>query len=153
MNKENDLHLGDCYHSGLAYALGYHANDELELDAKLFTNLDTGLDGNAMAALLDHRRHFDPSRDVERFIVALKPVKIIMNEEDDTCDDCCERLDDCYCYVSSPLKTRTDSKEDNQKEPFHTCEDEFCEEFVVDTFEPMNAFARARWLKAKKKNL
>lgn len=31
------------------------------------------------------------------------------------------------------------------------CRDEFDDENVVDTFRPMNAFARARWLRAQEK--
>lgn len=174
MNKKNDLSLGGCYHDGLVYALGYYANGEIELEDQLFTNLKRGFHGGIIAALAEHQRQFDPSRNVERFIVALKPVQILANTpdekydkpennagcgscgendriegdkfcedciDDDICDNCCERLDDCYC----------DCDEDNKEEPFHMCEDEFCEEFIADTFQPMNAFVRARWLKVKQK--
>lgn len=152
--------LGDCYHSGLAYTLGYDANGKIELDTQIFTNLDNSAEGSAMTALMSHRKQFNPISDVERFIVELRPVKIILGKEDDedyklsenagcdvcgvqdrmddnnlcedcleedVCEDCYERFDDC------------------------DCDDELCEEFVADTFKPMNAFDRARWLSSLEK--
>lgn len=82
MENQQEVSLGGCYHDGLAYSLGYDAHGDVELVGRTFTNFNTGLNGGAMAALLEHRRQFDPSVDVERFIVALKPVKIIMGREE-----------------------------------------------------------------------
>jgi hypothetical protein len=96
-DQDTRIVLGGCYHSGLAYSLAYDANGEIELAGRTFTNLSTGLDGGAMGALNQHRRDFDPDRDVPCFIVALKPVKVILGREDgedyklpDTiaCDSC-----------------------------------------------------------------
>jgi len=92
--QDKEVTLGGCYHTGLTYALGYDANGEIELDSKLFTNLDTGLDGGAMEALVQHRNGFDPNRDVEKFIVALKPVKVIARV---TYGRSPEPEDDCNC--------------------------------------------------------
>jgi len=70
--------LGDCYHDDVAYSLGYRTSDGvIELCGETYTNLNTGIDGGAMAALRRHRQNFDPSRDIERFIVALKPVRVV----------------------------------------------------------------------------
>lgn len=74
--------LGGCYHDGVAYSLGYDANGVVELDGRTFTSLNTGMDGGAAAALREHRQNFDPSRDIPRFIVALKPVRIVMGRKD-----------------------------------------------------------------------
>lgn len=95
---EKDVVLGGCYHDGLAYSLAYDAHGTVELSGKTFTNLNTGLNGGAKAALLEHRRKFDPSRDIKQFIVALKPVEIISGLEDGECyklleDDICQRCD------------------------------------------------------------
>lgn len=96
--KENEVVLCGCYHSGLAYVLGYDANGEVELDSKLFTNFNTGLNGGAVAAQMAHRQQFDPNCDIKRFIVALKPVQILTGipdgddyqlENNVWCDLCC----------------------------------------------------------------
>lgn len=75
--EARDASLGGCYHDGVAYSLGYDANGVVELDGKTFTSLNTGLDGGAAAALRKHRQEFNPGRDIPRFIVALRPVKVI----------------------------------------------------------------------------
>lgn len=236
--NENRIALGDCYHNGVVYALGYHPYEdevEIELDDELFTNLDTGIGSNAMAALIDHRRKFDPNLHIKRFIVALKPIKIITGIEDDEdyglgdnavydacgttdrlddnklcddcieddiCDDCSKRFVDCLCedkcescgtigciegesFCKSCRKynccddcreqfsdclctdecdgeccTSCDGHDDDDEgrpgyddddEPCE-CDDEFCEEFISDTFKPMNPFARARWIKSQRRN-
>lgn len=189
------LNLGSCYHTGLAYALAYDANGETELCGKLFTNLESGIDGCAIAALETHRRQFNPDRDIKLFIVALKPVKIITglekNEdykletnagcdncgiedrvygdklcancaENDICDECdeeccsscCEHsnidCDDinCQCYEEDDTCSECDG-------PIDDCfcddgyQDEFFAEMIIGTFKTMNAFARARWIKAQ----
>ncbi len=79
----NEVVLGDCYHTGLAYSLAYDAGGRIELSGKIFTNLDVDFDGGAMNALQDHRKKFVSGRDVPHFIVALKPVKIIMGKKED----------------------------------------------------------------------
>lgn len=70
--------LGGCYHDAVAYSLAYEAaGGDTELCGETFTSLDTGIDGGAKAALRRHMQNFDPARDVPRFIVALRPVKVI----------------------------------------------------------------------------
>ncbi len=177
--SKKEVYLGGCYHSGLAYALGYYASGEIELDEEIFTNIN----GGAREALKEHRRDFDPSRDVKRFIVALKPVEVIMDEEENEydefddnagCDSCGENdriegenlcefcledetYDNCDEECCSSCDYCSDKEddcclcEDCVYEDTCYCEDELCDEFVADTFEPMNAFARARWLKAQRK--
>lgn len=182
ITQDKGVVLGGCYHTGLVYSLGYDANGEVELSGETFTNLDTGINGGVVAALRKHREQFDPTLDVEQFIVALKPVKVILgrkededyglgdnagcdscgtrdctvgeilcdlcedcveqvvnnpcfDEEDDTCDDCGEWIEDCICENDEPCD----------------CGDEFCREFVVDQFKPMNAFARAKYLRSQQK--
>jgi len=107
MNGHNkSLNLGGCYHTGLAYCLAYDANGETELCDKIFTNLNTGLEGGAMAALKKHEDEFDASRDIPKFIIALKPVLVIRtlgddetNEEETECSHCSEKADeDCCCH-------------------------------------------------------
>jgi len=80
--EEAGAALGGCYHDGLAYSLGYDACGVVELSGETFTNLNSGLDGGAEAALRRHRQNYDPNCDVERFIVALKPVKVIRGRRD-----------------------------------------------------------------------
>ena len=77
MPNDKEINLGGCYHDGVVYSLAYDANGEIELCDKTFTTLNTGIDGGAEAALLEHRKNFDPHRDVPRFIIALKPTSII----------------------------------------------------------------------------
>lgn len=152
-NQQEEVVLSGCYHTGLTYSLGYYVHGEVELVGETFTNLNTGLDGGAMASLLEHRQQFDPMRDIEQFIVELKPVKIIPGREEgedykldeDLCDTCLEEIDDCireddydWCPACGELKDEC------------IC-DEFDQEFIVDTFHPMNAFDRVRWLKAEGK--
>lgn len=185
---EKEVTLGGCYHTGLAYALGYDVNGEVELCEKLFTNCNIGLGGGAMAALMKHRQEFDPSRDVEQFIVALKPVKIMIGREenedyelgdnagcdncgvndrvdgevwcqdcidDDICSGCDEQRDDCCCDdYDDEYCGNCNSHEclcnDDDWDGFNDT-DEFDQENVADTFSPMNAFTRARWLKAQER--
>ena len=175
--KENELSLGGCYHNRVAYSLGYDANGYIELCGPTYTDLKSGDYGGAMTALLDHRRQFDPNRDVEQFVVALKPVEIILGREEDEdykigntamCDDYCyddEDIDDddCYC-INCGLDPETcgcwdhddDECSDEDYCPdfviiINSCCDEFDKENVAGTFHPMNAFARARWLKIQGK--
>lgn len=200
MNKNYDckcgeLHLGGCYHTGLAYALGYDANGELELCSKLFTTLDSGIDGGARAALDKHRRLFCPNRDVEQFIVSLQPVEILHQvpespddidsapgcshcEEKADEDCCCHNYDECDEECCTSFSCGDDNEDDfclacheyidyctcddgetclGCEELFDNCscddgyEDELCQELVSETFQPMNAFARARWMRAQQK--
>lgn len=70
--------LGGCYRDGVAYSLGYRTSEGvIELCGEVFTSLDSGIDGGALAALRRHRQNFDPGRDVKRIIVALRPVRVI----------------------------------------------------------------------------
>lgn len=120
--------LGNCYQTGLAYSLAYETNNgEIELVGETFTNLNTGLNGGAVEALRKYNENFNSARDVPRFIVALKLVNVTDHDcfDDDTCDGCGEQYDDCNCDDI----------------------DEFDQKNIIDTFRPMNAFARARWLK------
>lgn len=200
MSKQ-EVTLGGCYHTGLAYALGYEADGETELDSELFTNLDTGIGEVAMASLMEHRRQFNPHRDVKRFIVALKPVKIIyglkededyklednagcdkcgiddrvggcfwcqdcIDEDADTCSVCGDGYEDCYCdedcdedcneygcychiYDDSDFCDICSCR-------FSHCDDdndELDQENIADTFHPLNAFARERWIMANRRAL
>lgn len=244
-----EITLGGCYHTGMVYALGYDANGVVELDDKIFTNFDTGLNGGAVAALNDHRKRFDADRDLKRFIVALKPIKI-MDEQDETtkckrchilpcaekqmfcetciydtmccrcfaeynncdcgdytcrgCDDrkenavcnkcCCDgrdclschkhmrndqcleceqTIENCFCDYEDDEDFCDDEDCEYDEEQEDTCAwcgeyhfecqcqydnkrpcdcgDEFCKEFVSESFKSMNAFARARWIRAQEK--
>lgn len=64
----------------------------------------------------------------------------ICNDDDDCCEECsqshddCLRCSECDCCDCQVIKTSLN---------------EFDQENVADTFRPMNAFARARWLKAQ----
>lgn len=80
---EAEVVLGGCYHDDVVYSLGYDANGVVELSGGTFTSLDTGFDGGAKAALHRHRQNYDPTRDIKLFIVALKPVKVIIGKEDE----------------------------------------------------------------------
>ena len=65
---------------------------------------------------------------------------------EDQCDFCGEFEEDCTCDDDD------DDVEDYCGKEGCWCDtDEFDKENVADTFRPMNAFARARWLKAKNK--
>ena len=94
---------------------------------------------------------------------------------DDTCENCKERSDGCYCGDDRCGKCSSDEcpyykEADNcincgldpnkcgccgEKDECYEClnelSTEFDEEFICDTFRPMNAFNRARWLKAQGK--
>lgn len=105
--EKNEVILSSCYHTGSAYALGYDVNGKVELDSNTFTTLDSGINGGVMAALMEHRRQFNPNRDVKRFIVVLKPVEIISGLEEDEdyklednagCDKCGidDRVSGCF---------------------------------------------------------
>lgn len=98
--------LGGCYHTGKAYCLGYRnsCDGEVELDTKVFTCLDSGVDGGAMAALNQHKERFDCSADIPRFIVELAAVRIIAEDTDvglhvgpDVCDGCLNSIEHCVC--------------------------------------------------------
>jgi hypothetical protein len=176
---DEEITLGGCYHSGLAYALGYDANGEVELCSKLFTNFNTGLNGGAVAAQMEHRKQFDPNRDIKRFIVALKPVKILTGIPDgenykleDKSHDTCGNSGVCeYCEIDEcadgELWCQDCIDEDtcgSCDERYDDCECEFCDyedgcgcDCVCDTKvvedhevvpPPLNAFARARWIKS-----
>ena len=92
--------------------------------------------------------------------------------DDDTCGDCDERYGDCCCddeygddYCGNCDSNECSCYDDDDDcircglDP-ETCgcwdksdddTDEFDQENIADTFRPMNAFARARWLKAQGK--
>ena len=166
--KEDKVTLGDCYHTGLAYALGYDANGEVELCGKVFTNLNTGGD-SAMKALSEHRQQFNPHRDIKRFIVALKPVKIITgledNEDDEICRECGEGYCDCccddeyddeYCGNCNSHNCCCDDDDDYDEDGYcnqcmEICTDCTCNNKNEADITPLNAFARARWLKSQEK--
>lgn len=170
MSKEN-VTLGGCYHSGFAYCLGYDANGKTELCDKLFTNLDSGSGGGALAELYRYREKFDPDQDVPRFIVRLRPVRILhrdlenpkeledtpecctsceqndRSDEDELCNDCIE-TDTCEeCYERSSDCTCDEEYDDGLS--CCICGGKDCEyECVPYISEHMNAFDRARWNKA-----
>ncbi len=216
-----DVQLGGCYHTGKAYCLGYR-NDhdgEVELDTKIFTGLNGGVEGGAEAALNRHRENFDCTKDIPRFIVELSTVRIIdedtgnagcdrcgtQDREDgeiwcqncltedrqnkfDICPGCNLDVKDCNCSDEGICTNCYNDEEhcdcdtddwclDCDKNPC-MCDESFCcdcgelqeectcedicgekgcwcddldDENVDKTFSAMNAFARARWLSAKKK--
>jgi len=173
--SEEGIQLGGCYHSGVAWGIGYNiGGDKIELHNKIFTTFDSGINGGVAAELKKLRENFDPSRDIPKFAVALKPVRIVEPDDDgeDTdnagCDQCgcCDRVDgetwcedclDTYCpECEQPWEDCTCNEDDGDDDDYcpgcdnyQYCDcDELDEEFVADTFSPMNAFARARWLKA-----
>jgi len=112
---EHDIPLGGCYHSGVAWGIGYYVGGQcIELHDKIFTSFDSGMNGGVTAELRKLRENFDPSRDVPKFAVALKPVRIVEPDDDGEntgnagCDQCgcCDRVDgetwcedclDTYC--------------------------------------------------------
>jgi len=198
---EHDIPMGGCYHSGVAWGIGYYTDDQcVELHDKIFTTLDSGHDGGVAAELKKLRDNFDPSRDVPKFAVALRPVLIVEPDDDgedacnagcdlcgydyrvdgeawceacleDNCYECEQPWDDCTCNedadddcIHCGLDPETcgcwdesDDEDDGDNDDYcpdcgnyQYCDcDELDEEFVADTFRPMNAFARARWLKAR----
>jgi len=86
MNDAKEKFLSGCYHDGVVYATGYELEDgEIELDNKLFTTFDTGIDGGVMAEINRLDASFDPSNDIRRFVVSLK-LGQVMNDEG--CDEC-----------------------------------------------------------------
>lgn len=165
------IKLGDCYHTGKAYCLGYRNGhgEEIELDKKLFTGLDGGIEGGAKAALKRHPEEF-PMRDIPRFIVELSAVRIIdedtsnCDEDDDNfdddgyCNECGEIFIDCECedicdidgcWCNDRHLDNTEICECGYHDEDCCCDtDEFDYENVDQTFRPMNAFARAQWLKS-----
>ncbi len=158
MCKEQDLGLGGCYHTGFTYCIGYYVNGELELHSEIFTNLKTGLGGGAMAKLRT-------SKDgLSSFVVALKPVKIIVDQDDkigEKCDDACQEscdgnhIDDMGRYDNYENAGFTDKHIEDTEccKQNCDCEDEFDKEFVLDTFRSMNTLDREKWLKTQAKNL
>ncbi|RLC88988.1 MAG: hypothetical protein DRJ03_00060 [Chloroflexi bacterium] len=76
--------------------------------------------------------------------------------DDDTCLDCDERYEDCCCddeygdndCINCGLDPETCGCWDHSD---GDCQDELDQENVADTFRPMNAFVRARWLMARRK--
>ncbi|KKN91228.1 hypothetical protein LCGC14_0220960 [marine sediment metagenome] len=116
----NEITLGSCYHTGLAYSLAYDAHGMVELSGKTFTNLDTGVDGGAMAALKEYQRNLNPDRDVPFFIVALKPVKIYRPPDLDVCDDCFKWKKDCACDENDTTNSGCNCLDGN-------CDDDCCE--------------------------
>lgn len=213
----SQVKLGGCYHTGKAYCLGYRNghDGEVELDTKIFTGLNGGVESGAESALNRHREKFDCTADIPRFIVELAAVRIIdentnvdthvgpdicdqclnsvehcvccenfkihvdfcscdetsdddedckcgshsddcncdgaLDDVDDYCFDCGERDEDCLCYEDDDDCIRCGMDSDTCG-----CWDEggcmdtsdLDDENVDKTFRPMNAFARARWLKA-----
>ena len=174
-----DIVLGGRYHDGVVYATGYAVDDgAIELDDKLFTTFDTGISGGVAGELDRLRANFNPSNDIRRFAVALKTVKIIDDKYDDSycgnCDQngnnctclsaiavwpvCCQNWEDCPCDDDEDYCDECGSDYDDC-ECEYCCGEEGClcnpnndnlnEEFASDTFRPMNAFTRARWIKAR----
>lgn len=137
LTSEEKIEFDGCYHTGLAYSLGYQTSEgEIELAGETFTNLNTGLNGGAIESLRKHREQFDPNRDVEQFIVALKPVKIISGREEDEnykleddtvsgCDFCC---DDDRVDGKTLCQYCLDNMCEECKEQFINCDCEFIED-------------------------
>jgi len=188
---EHDIQMGGCYHSGVAWGIGYYAGGRcIELHDKIFTTFDSGINGGVAAELRKMRENHDPSRDVPKFAIALKPVRIVELDGDgeDTgnagCDQCgcCDRVDgkllcedcldtycpeceqpweDCLCNNDECIHCgldpdtcgcwdESDDEDDDDDDDCPGCGcDKFDDEFIADTFRSMNAFARARWLKAR----
>ena len=116
---EEGVRLGGCYHDGVAYTTGYRTGhgDDIELDDQLFTTFDTGINGGVAGELNHLRASFDPAKDVPRFAVALKPVKIIENNNDQEagCEisPLCEKSLEDYCRSDYELDFCDDENEDS----------------------------------------
>lgn len=66
------------------------------------------------------------------------------------CHDCGNLHDDCTCCNNDDEDSGSDEDYCPGCGNYQYCNcDEFDNEFVSDTFRPMNAFERARWLKAR----
>ena len=107
MNNAEENVLSGCYHDEVAYTTGYRLGDgTIELDDKLFTTFDTGIDGGVMGEINRLSACFDPSTDLPRFAVSLKPVECVDNagfnacetHDKTVCEHCDEEIDyDCEC--------------------------------------------------------
>lgn len=119
--------------------------------------LDAGLDPNTV------RAEFYPHDDeYGYFSIAVGEYGQVGDndkvEGDKLCEECIEDdlinedADDCLCCEDNDCYEECCLLCDQLTEDY-TCddEDEFCEEFGIDTFKPMNVFVRARWLKSQKK--
>jgi len=133
------IKLGECYHDGVAYAIGYNNGfGTIELEDKIFTTFDTGIDGGVLGELNRINANFDRSRDLPKFVVALKPVHIITDiQNDDIAFD--------ITYDESINNAKCDNYglnngEDSRKEPNN------CREINDNqaTINKMNPFDRAR---------
>ena len=87
IDMDKTVKLGDCYHDRVAYAIGYFVgNHRIELANKLFTTLNSGINGGVEAEL---DRIANDSSDtlfgVNLFAVALKPTHIFDNAGCDCC--------------------------------------------------------------------
>jgi hypothetical protein len=70
----------------------------------------------------------------------------------DYCEECGEQYCDCLCDVDDDICTGCcNSAENCDCEDAYDCDD-LDNENVDETFHSMNAFARARWLKAQGKS-
>jgi len=84
--------------------------------------------------------------------------------DEDTCEDCDELIEDCICWDEDGYDGEICVDCGEYGKEFLECgcypnicdrddnTDEFDDENVADTFRPMNAFVRARWLKAQEKS-
>lgn len=80
--------------------------------------------------------------------------------DNDLCEKCLERYDNCACGVDEDYDCLCSTEDDVCSRCYELhedcecggctkCSDEFDEEFVCSTFRSMNAFDRARWIRAQ----
>jgi len=177
MNDAEKKVLSGCYHDGVVYATGYEIDDgTIELDDKLFTTFDSGIDGGVMAEINRLDASFDPSNDIRRFVVSLKLGEVMndavcedcLDDEDIFCEHCDEEVDtgDCECefcdtcdeWVGPGEPCISCDEYDDEggcmgDDPCDDCDeyDCVCDDDCVDkvVVPPLNAFCRARYLKSK----
>lgn len=110
---DREICLGGCYHSGCAWGIGYYAHGKtIELLDNIFTTFNSGFNGGVVAELKKIHAKFNPLRDVPKFAVALKPVRIVKLDDEEVwtdnarCDKCgcCDRADGKLCRVEKDLR-------------------------------------------------
>ena len=152
MNDAEKKVLSGCYHDGVVYATGYELEDgEIELDNKLFTTFDSGIDGGVMAEINRLVASFNPSSDLRRFVVSLK-LNEVMNDAgrdmcyhcdkndsmegetwcedclDDYCCGCSESWSDCDCDLEGGCMGDEPCDDDDEDDWCNNCEEypEYC---------------------------
>jgi len=171
---EQDIIMGGCYHNGVAWGIGYYAADQfLELHNEIFTTFDSGINGGVAAELKRLHDNFDPSRDIPKFAVALKPIRIVKLSDNSGCDicgtndriECCKYCQDCLddetcpdcdrfydeCCCDDYCEEDDYYEEDDCKELYHdTCTS--CNSCLCKNSPRLNPFDRARLIKKRNHN-